>query len=101
MIGKNNDIILRNKADEIIVESFDDIRITDNDSYIFIDVERLASNIADDLMCTITKTIEEDEIDCAVDETLLAIFCIVKDEVHEHLFRNFNIKTKYEIQRSD
>ena len=100
MIGKKNEIMLRNKADEIIIECFDDIRITNDDSYVFIDVERLASNIADDLTNTITKTIEEDEIDCAVDETLLAIFCIVRDEVHEHLFRNFNIKTTYEVRRN-
>lgn len=96
MIGKQNEVILKNKADEIIIEVFDDIRFTGDDAYIMIDVESLASNIADDLMQRHNK-IDEDDIDYEIDCMLLDIFGTVKKEVSEQLFRNFNVNIIYEV----
>lgn len=95
MIGKQNEVVLKNKADEIIIEVFDDIRFTGDDTYIMIDVESLASNIADDLIHRNNK-IDEDDIDYEIDCVLLDIFGTVKKEVSEQLNRNCYVNTIYE-----
>lgn len=96
MIGKNNEIMLRNKADEIVVESFDDMRFTVDDAYIFIDVESLASNIVDDLIHQHNK-IDEDDIDYEIDCVLLSIFSTIKKEMFNQLCRNLNLNIIYEV----
>lgn len=96
MIGKNNEIMLRNKADEIIIERFDDMRFTVDDAYIFIDVESLASNIVDDLIHQHNK-IDEDDIDYEIDCVLLSIFSTIKKEMFNQLCRNLNLNIIYEV----